>query len=69
MLIKDKIIMRSFYLLYSIACFFEIETWIRALGAAGFRGFKGFRRFKGGMVAASRQIKKGVRLTAQVGAA
>ena len=56
MLIKDKIIMRSFYLLYSIACFLEIGTWSRALGAAGFRGFKGFR---GGMVDASRQIKKG----------
>ena len=39
--------MRSFYLLYSIACFFEIGTWIRALGAAGFRGFKRFRGFRG----------------------
>ena len=39
--------MRSFYLLYSIACFLEIGTWSRALGAAGFRGFKGFKRFRG----------------------
>ena len=47
MLIKDKIIMRSFYLLYSIACFLEIGTWSHALVAAGFRGFKGFKRFRG----------------------